>query len=82
MFRFLAERFVGSGETETLTDRIRNLTPENSFVLLLVFAAVLFINLFVIRYLWNNMLSRTLSLKPIDLWTALGIKVLIMALAS
>ena len=57
MFRFLAERFVGSGETETLTDRIRNLTPENSFVLLLVFVAVLFINLFVIRYLWNNMLQ-------------------------
>ena len=82
MFRFVAERFVGTGESETLENRIKNLTPENSLVLLLVFVAVIFVNLFVIRYLWNNVLSNAVNVKKIDLWMALGIKVLVLALMS
>jgi len=82
MFRFVAERFVGTGESETLENRIKNLSPENSLVLLLVFVAVIFVNLFVIRYLWNNVLSNAVNVKKIDLWMALGIKVLVLALVS
>ena len=82
MFRFVAERFVGTGESETLENRIKNLTPENSLVLLLVFVAVIFVNLFVIRYLWNNVLSNAVNVKKIDLWMALGLKVLVLALVS
>ncbi len=82
MFRFVAERFVGTGESETLENRFKNLSPENSLVLLLVFVAVIFVNLFVIKYLWNNVLSNAVNVKKIDLWMALGLKVLVLALVS
>jgi len=81
MIRTAIETFVNSKNSDTLESRIRNLSTENSLMLFVVFVVVLMVNLLVVRYVWNNVLPRALpGVKPIDLWTALGLKVLVLSL--